>query len=61
MTGGFEDKEIAVQELSHAESLTEESLLIRWQLLGSAATSARDSAVTEEALLGSSAGAEEVE
>ena len=25
MTGGFEDKEIAVQELSHAESLTEEA------------------------------------
>jgi hypothetical protein len=47
MTGGFEDKEIAVQELSHAESLTEEALLIRWQLLGSSA------------VLGSSAGAEE--
>ena len=35
MTGGFDDKEVAVQELSHEEKLSDDALLIRWQLIAS--------------------------
>ena len=33
-TGGFDDKEVAVQELSRDEQLGDDALLLRWQRIG---------------------------